>query len=244
VVTVNNVTYWMGVDKFYAYDGRVQTLPTTLREYVFKDLNFQQADQIISGTNESFNEIWWFYPSGNSTWVNRYVIYNHLEQTWYYGNLGRTAWLDASSRSRPVAVYTPEDQTVGGVLYNHEVGLNDDDLPMISFIQSSDFDITDNSGEQFMLTRRMIPDINFTTSTAQEPSVDLTIRARRFPGTNYINDPSDTQGVIETSFGLYTEQVYVRARGRQLAFRISSDDLGVFWQLGDVRLDARPDGKR
>jgi len=244
VVTVNNVTYWMGVDKFYAYDGRVQTLPTTLREYVFKDLNFSQADQIISGTNESFNEIWWFYPSGNSTWVNRYVIYNHLEQTWYYGNLGRTAWLDASSRSRPVAVYTPEDQTVGGVLYNHEVGLNDDDLPMISFIQSSDFDITDNSGEQFMLTRRMIPDINFTTSTAQEPSVDLTIRARRFPGTNYINDPSDTQGVIETSFGLYTEQVYVRARGRQLAFRISSDDLGVFWQLGDVRLDARPDGKR
>ena len=244
VVTVNNVTYWMGVDKFYAYDGRVQTLPTTLREYVFKDLNFSQADQIISGTNESFNEIWWFYPSGNSTWVDRYVIYNHLEQTWYYGNLGRTAWLDASSRSRPVAVYTPEDQTVGGVLYNHEVGLNDDDLPMVSFIQSSDFDITDNSGEQFMLTRRMIPDINFTTSTAQEPSVDLTIRARRFPGTNYINDPSDTQGVIETSFGLYTEQVYVRARGRQLAFRISSDDLGVFWQLGDVRLDARADGKR
>jgi hypothetical protein len=242
VVTVNNVTYWMGVDKFYAYDGRVQTLPTTLREYVFKDLNFSQADQIISGTNESFNEIWWFYPSGNSTWVNRYVIYNHLEQTWYYGNLGRTAWLDASSRSRPVAVYTPEDQTVGGVLYNHEVGLNDDVLPMVSFIQSSDFDIGD--GEQFMLTRRMIPDINFTTSTAQEPSVDLTIRARRFPGTNYINDPSDTQGVTETSFGLYTEQVYVRARGRQLAFRISSDDLGVFWQLGDVRLDARPDGKR
>jgi hypothetical protein len=130
------------------------------------------------------------------------------------------------------------------VLYNHEIGLNDDVLPMASFIQSSDFDITDNSGEQFMLTRRMIPDINFTTSTAQEPSVDLTIRARRFPGTNYINDPADTQGVIETSFGLYTEQVYVRARGRQLAFKVSSDDLGVFWQLGDVRLDVRPDGKR
>ena len=241
ITTVNNVTYWMGIDKFYAYDGRVQTLPTTLREYVFKDINFSQSDQIVCGNNESFNEVWWFYPSGTSQWVDRYVVYNHLDNLWHYGTIVRTAWLDAGSRSFPIGTSTDQDQNPG-VLYQHETGLNDDTLPMNSFIQSSDFDVGD--GEQFMLTRRMIPDVNFTTSTAQNPSVKLTVRPRRFPGTNYTNDPADTQNIIETQFGLYTEQVYVRARGRQLALKIQSEDLGVFWQIGDVRLDARPDGKR
>jgi hypothetical protein len=240
-VSVNNVVYWMGLDKFYIYDGRVQTLPCTIREYIFKDLSYAQADQIICSTNEGFNEVWWFYPSGDSNWVDRYVVYNHLNNIWYYGQLGRTAWLDASSRDFPIAVYTDPDQNPG-VLYTHEVSVDADGLPMASFIQSSDFDIED--GEQFMLTRRMIPDINFTTSTSQTPSVKITVRPRRFPGTNYTNDPADTQNVIETQFGVYTEQVFVRARGRQLAVKIESEDLGVFWQLGNIRLDARPDGKR
>ena len=241
VISANNVTYWMGLDKFYRYDGRVQTLPCTIREYVFKDLNYAQSDQVICGTNEGFNEVWWFYPSGTSTWVDRYVIYNHLDNIWYYGQLGRTAWLDVSSRQLPVAVYTDANQNPG-VLYTHESGVNDVNAPLAAFIQSSDVDLDD--GEKFILTRRMIPDINFNTSTAPNPEVNLTIRPRNFPGSNFQNDPSDTQRVINTTFGTYTNQVFVRARARQLALKVSSADLGVQWQLGDVRIDGRLDGKQ
>jgi hypothetical protein len=241
VISVNSVTYWMGLDKFYAYDGRVQTLPCTLREYVFKDINMVRGDQVICGTNEGFNEIWWFYCSGTSNTVNRYVIYNHLDQVWYYGQLNRTAWLDVASRSLPVATnYDPVTET--GFLYTHELGVNDDNLPMAAYIQSSDFDVGD--GEHFMLSRRMIPDINFNTSTASAPEVNMTVRSRDWPGSNFQNDPSDTQRVIESSVGVYTNQVYIRARGRQMALKIESDDLGVQWQLGSPRLDVRQDGKR
>jgi len=252
VATTNNISYWMGIDKFYMYDGRVKPLPTTVREYVFKDLNFAQADQIISGTNEGFNEIWWFYPSSASTWNNRYVVYNYLDNCWYFGTIVRTAWLDTSLRPYPFAASTPAPvdpdnaplEQNPGVLYRHEFGVNDDEAPMVSYIQSNDFDIQQNDGETFMLTRRIIPDINFNGSTAQAPEVDVTIRSRNFPGSQFQTDPSDSQRVIETSFGLFTNQIFVRARGRQLAFKISSDDLGVQWQLGSPRLDARPDGKQ
>jgi hypothetical protein len=241
VATANNVTYWMGQDKFYVYNGQVQTLPTTLRQYVFQDFNFNQADQIVSGSNEGFTEIWWFYPSRTSNWNDRYVVYNHLENAWYYGNLVRTAWLDTAIRGNPIAASTLESATNGN-LYEHEVGVNDDILPMESFIQSADFDLGD--GEQFMLTRRILPDVNFTNSTATAPEVTMTIRPKRFSGTSYTNDASDSQRVIETSVDQYTGQVFVRARGRQMAFKVSSDDLGVQWQLGSVRLDVRQDGKR
>jgi hypothetical protein len=242
-ISANNITYWMGLDKFYMYDGRVRTLPCSLREYVFKDINYAQSDQVICGTNEGFNEVWWFYPSGNSNWVDRYVIYNHLDQVWYYGQLGRTAWLDVASRNLPIAVYTDADQNPG-ILYTHESGIDDAGLPMASFIQSSDFDITDNNGETFMLTRRMIPDVNFNTSTAQAPEVTLTMRPRNFPGSNFQNDPSDSQRVINTSVSTFTDQVFVRARARQMALKVSSVDLGVQWQLGNPRLDVRSDGKQ
>jgi hypothetical protein len=242
-ISANNITYWMGLDKFYMYDGRVRTLPCSLREYVFKDINYAQSDQVICGTNEGFNEVWWFYPSGNSNWVDRYVIYNHLDQVWYYGQLGRTAWLDVASRNLPIAAYTDADQNPG-VLYTHEQGIDDAGLPMESFIQSSDFDITDNSGETFMLTRRMIPDINFNTSTAQAPEVTLTMRPRNFPGSNFQNDPSDSQRVINTSVNTFTDQVFVRARARQMALKVTSEGLGVQWQLGNPRLDVRSDGKQ
>jgi hypothetical protein len=241
VVTANNITYWMGIDKFYMYDGRVQPLPTTLREYVFKDLNFGQADQIVSGTNEGFNEVWWFYPSAASNWIDRYVIYNYLENCWYYGTMVRTAWLDTPLRPYPYAASTQSDSETG-YLYQHEFGVNDDEVPMEAYIQSADFDIGD--GEQFMLTRRIIPDINFSGSTAQDPEVDVTVRPRNFPGSLYQGDPSDTQRVIENSFGVYTNQIFIRARARQIALKISSEDLGVQWQLGSPRLDARQDGKQ
>jgi hypothetical protein len=241
VATANNVTYWMGQDKFYVYNGQVQTLPTTLRQYIYEDINFNQVDQIVAGTNEGFTEVWWFYPSASSNWNDRYVIYNYLENAWYYGSMVRTAWLDTALRSKPVAVSTAQDATVG-YLYEHETGVNDDTLPMECFIQSADFDLGD--GEQFMLTRRLLPDVNFTNSTAAQPEVTMTIRPKRFSGTAYTNDASDSQRVIETSVDQYTGQVFVRARGRQMAFKVSSDDLGVQWQLGSVRLDVRQDGKR
>jgi len=249
--TANNITYWLGTDKFYAYSGQVQTLPCTVREYVFKDINFAQADQIVSGTNEGFNEIWWFYPSADSNWNNRYVVYNHFQQLWFFGNLGRTAWLDTPLRDFPTALYTAPytyDDTIAGnpnsgYLYQHEVGVDADGLPMESFIQSNDFDLEPN-GDQFMLTRRIIPDINYNQSTADTPTVTLAIRPRNFPGSQYQGDPSDTQNVIETATNIYTDQVFIRARARQMALKVASDQLGVQWQLGSPRLDVRPDGRR
>jgi len=249
--TANNITYWFGTDKFYAYSGQVQTLPCTVREYVYKDINFAQANQIVSGTNEGFNEIWWFYPSADSNWNNRYVVYNHFQQLWFFGNLGRTAWLDTPLRDFPTALYTEEytyEDTIAGnaelgYLYQHEVGVDADGLPMESYIQSNDFDLEPN-GDQFMLTRRIIPDINYNQSTADTPTVTLAIRPRNFPGSQYQGDPSDTQNVIETSTDIYTDQVFIRARARQMALKVASDQLGVQWQLGSPRLDVRPDGRR
>lgn len=242
VATANNVTYWMGQDKFYVYSGQVQTLPCTIREYVFKDINFNQADQIVSGTNEGFTEIWWFYPSADSGWNNRYVIFNHLENVWYHGNIVRTAWLDTALRGNPIAASTLQGASTG-LLYAHETGVNDDILPMQAYIQSSDFDLGD--GEKFMLTDRLIPDFKFNGSTAANPSLTMTIKPKRFSGTAYENQASDTQPVIEVPISqTYTGQVFIRARGRQVAFRVDSADLNVQWQLGSVRLSVREDGKR
>jgi hypothetical protein len=243
VASANNIIYWMGQDKFYVYSGQVQTLPCTLRQYVFQDLNYNQVDQIVCGTNEGFTEIWWMYPSANSNWNDRYVIFNHLENAWYYGTIDRTAWLDTALRSYPAACLTEENATVG-YLYNQEYGINDGDAAMASYIQSSDFDLGD--GEQFMLTRRLLPDFNFTNSTASTPSVTITMKPKRFSGSAYANTASDSQDVNSSVATLdeYTEQVFIRARGRQMALKVESDGLGVQWQLGSLRLDVRPDGKR
>jgi hypothetical protein len=246
VASASNVTYWMGQDKFYVYTGRVETLPCSLRNHVFQNFNYAQSEQVVCGTNEQWNEVWWFYPTANSDYNNAYVIYNHLEQLWYYGSIERTAWLDTPFRANPLAANT----TLGsdgapsalGILYTHEDGVDDDTAPMISFIQSSDFDLDD--GDKFMLTRRMIPDISFAGSTAAEPEVTLQVRPRNFPGSAFQADPADTQRVVETSINRYTDQVFMRARARQMALKIMSDTLGVQWQLGAPRLDARPDGRR
>ena len=233
VSVVNNVAYWMGKDKFYAYSGRVETLPSTLRNHVFQNINFAQSDQIISGTNEGWNEIWWFYPTANSQVNNAYVVYNHLEKIWYYGTIHRTAWLDSSVREYPQAVGDYK-------LYNHELGTNDDTSPLLANIASSDFDLVD--GDQFILTKRIIPDISFSGSTANTPTATMYIKPRNFPGNAYTN--TESQNVIETSVDVYTEQIFMRARARQMAIEIASTELNVQWQLGSPRLDGRPDGRR
>lgn len=236
ISVANNVVYWMGLDKFYMYSGRLETLPCTLRNLVFNNINYEQKDQIISGTNERWNEVWWIYPTGNSTTPDSYVIYNYAEQIWYYGSLERTAWLDSPLRAYPQAIN-------GQYLYNHEFGVDADGAAMTSYIITSDFDIVD--GDEFLLIKRMIPDINFNGSTAANPQVLLTVKPRNFPGSNYI---SANQPTVELSSTVpveqYTEQIFIRARARQMGLKIYSDGLGVMWQMGLPRLDGRKDGRR
>jgi hypothetical protein len=241
-IVVNNIVYWMGKDKFYSYSGRVDTLPTTLRNHVFSNINYNQVDQIISGTNEGWNEIWWMYPTADSNYNNAYVIYNFVEQAWYYGTISRTAWLDTPLREYGQAVETdPTNWT--GVVYNQEQGTNDGVLPMESYITSSDFDIGD--GEKFTLMNRIIPDVNFDGSTAEAPEVTMTIKPRNFPGSAYITNMGvESQRVISTVVNQYTPQIFIRARARQLGFEIRSTELNTQWQLGAPRIDGRPDGKR
>lgn len=236
-----NITYWMGQDKFYAYTGRVETLPCSLRNHVFDNINLTQSDQVICGTNEQWNEVWWFYPTANSDYNDAYIVYNHLERIWYYGTMPRTAWLDTSLRNFPQAANTPGGTSVG-VMYSHENGVDADGVAMESYIQSSDFDL--GEGDQFMLSRRLIPDINFGGSSSANPTVTLQLRPRNFPGGVSFPDAADTQPVIETTVNSYTNQVFVRARARQMALKVMSNTLGTRWQFGATRLDVRPDGRR
>jgi hypothetical protein len=245
--TASNVVYWMGYDKFYMYSGRVETLYCPLRQYIFGDINLQQQYQFFAGTNEGFNEVWWFYCSANSTVVDRYVIYNHVEKIWSYGNLARTAWLDTPLRDSPTAA------GYNGQLIYHESGVDDGTTnppsPIVSFCQSADVNIGD--GHNYGFAWRMIPDVTFDGSTVNNPSVTMTLRPRQNPGSNYgpaasptVTSTQNYQGQRNYTVQQFTEIVYVRVRGRQMAFRISSDGLGVQWQLGVPSLDIRPDGRR
>jgi len=226
IATAANATFWMGRDKFYVYTGRVDTLPCTVRNYVFTDIDFTQADQIVCGTNEEWSEVWWFYPSESSgnNWNDRYVIYNYQDKIWYYGNIERTAWLDAPSRRFPLAAGSSRDDTYGN-LYEHENGIEDDTQAMTSFIESADFDLGD--GDQFAITRRIIPDVQFVGSTSDTPEIDMEVKTRNFPGSSLSSDSADRQRVLKNSIGTYTNQVFIRARARQMALRIESDTAGV-----------------
>jgi hypothetical protein len=240
VTTVSGQAIWMGTDKFYIYSGRVDTLPCTLRNHVFQNINYDQLSQVVCGTNEQWNEVWWFYPTANSLTNDAYVIYNYFDKIWYYGTINRTAWNDSPLRKYPQAAGGVEDAQV---VYNHEQGVDDNTVPMAAYIQSSDFDIVD--GEQFLLIKRIIPDVEFAGSnmtTNPTPSVLITMKPRNFPGSAYATSPA--KNVIETSVDIYTNQIFLRARARQMGFKISSSDIGVQWQLGSPRLDGRPDGKR
>ena len=247
-VTINNVTYWMGADKFFMYSGRVETLPCSLWKYVFGDINTNQGFQVFAGSNERYNEIWWFYCSENSNTPDKYVIYNYLERVWSYGSMNRTFWLDSALREYPMAAYPTDNR----ILY-HEASVDDvsglSPVPIESYIQSSDFDIGD--GHNFGFVWRILPDITFNGSNVNEPKVTMTVRPRRNSGTNYgTADSPDVQSDQNYSsqrnydVQLFDGQVYTRLRGRQMAFRISSTDLGVAWQLGSPRIDIRNDGRR
>ena len=243
-ISASNVVYWMGRGKFYAYSGRVDTLDCTLLNHVFGNLNYEQLEQVVAGTNEQWNEIWWFYPSAQSNANDSYVIYNYLEKLWYYGMMPRTAWLDSRLYSGPLASNndTPDALTETGYNYIHEVGVNDDVLPMVSYIQSNDFDLGD--GDKFMLSRRLIPDVRFENSTSAHPEVTFTLQSRNFPGSARRADAQDARPVIQTAVDEFTEQVFIRARARQMSLKVSSADLGVHWNLGTSRLDVREDGTR
>jgi hypothetical protein len=247
MITINNVTYWMGVDKFYMYSGRVETLPCSLWQYIFEDVNRDQAFQVFCGGNESYNEVWWFYCSNGSNAINKYVIYNYLERTWAYGTMARTAWLDSGIRQYPMAA------DYNSRMLFHESAVDDVSgtapVPINAYIQSSDFDIGD--GHNFGFVWRILPDINFNGSNVNNPYVTMRVKPRQNSGAPYgtADNPQVTSADNFATAPVYniqefTGQVYTRLRGRQLAFRIESDSLGVAWQLGSPRIDIRNDGRR
>ena len=252
MITINNITYWMGVDKFYMYSGRVDTLPCSLRQYVFNDINIAQAYQVFCGGNEGYNEVWWFYCSTDSTAVDKYVIFNYLDKVWYYGSMSRTAWLDSGLRQYPMATNYDTSALTGRTLY-HEADVDDvagaTPVAIDAYIQSSDFDIGD--GHNFGFVWRILPDINFNGSNVDQPYVTMTIKPRQNAGTAYGSaDSPEVQSAdnyaVSRSYNvqLFDGQVYTRLRGRQMAFRIESTELGVAWQLGSPRIDIRADGRR
>jgi hypothetical protein len=244
-ISVNDVVFWMGQENFYMYDGRIQPIPCSVRQYVFKDINRNQSFKFHAGSLASQSEVWWYYCSATSEEIDSYVVYNYLEQTWYYGKLARTAWNDraAGQRSYPQAASTDH------YLYDQEFGLDDGSqnpaVPVDAFVQSSDFDIGD--GDQFMFIRRIIPDLNFSNSTAAAPQVEFTMTARNYNG-SASGQGSDSGDVIRTSVvsgqDNYTNQLFMRLRGRQMNLKVSSDTSGVDWRLGSPRLEMRPDGRR
>ena len=238
-VAVEDTVFWMGRDNFYVYNGATSQLPCNVKEKVFFDFNTDEEDKVFAGVNSNFNEIWWFYPSASATENDSYVIYNYGEQLWYYGTLSRTAWLDRGIKEFPIA-------TGSNYLFNHEKGYDDDGSAMTSEIESSQMDIAE--GEQFIFINRIIPDLTFNGSTASSPGADFTLKTRNFPGTTY--STTDTETVTRTAtsttvpFEQFTNQAFVRLRGRSFAFKISSSGSGVRWRLGSPRVDFRSDGKR
>lgn len=253
-IVASGRVFWMGIDKFYVYDGRVNTLNCDLRKYIYQDINLDQRQQIFCGTNEGFNEVWWFYCSENSNAIDRYVVYNYVENdgkggigVWYHGSLARTAWLDSGLLEYPLAA------TYSYNLVNHEFGVDNDEtgtiLPITAYISSSEFDIDD--GDKFGFVWRMLPDVTFEGSTAASPSAVMTLIPMQNSGSGY-NTPQSVAGsssatVTRTAtvpIEQFTGQVYIRVRGRQMIIKMESTDVGVFWQLGHPRFDIRQDGRR
>jgi hypothetical protein len=250
-IIASGVIYWMGVDKFYAYDGRVQTLNCDVRRYVFSDFNLDQRAQVFAGTNEAFNEVWWLYCSADASYPDRYVIYNYLERIWYYGTLSRSAWLDSGLSAYPYAT-TYDSSTQTGRLIAHENGINDNTdgtaVALSANISSSEFDI--NDGHNFGFVWRIIPDITFNNSTNSptnlSPRVTMTLRALYNSGSGQIDSANGVvaQGANYVITEEFTGQIFTRVRGRQMIFEISSNQLNTCWQLGAPRIDIKPDGRR
>lgn len=243
----SGVSYWMGVDKFYKYDGRVQTLRCDLRQFIYEDINLSQATQIFASTNEGFNEIWFFYCSSNSIAVDRYVTYNYAEDVWAYGTMGRTAWLDSGLRNYPMAA------TYNYNVVYHENGVDDNatgtTAAINAIIETAEFDIDD--GDRFGFVWRILPDITFRGSTIDSPQCTMTLIPMQNSGSGY-NDPISLGGnsnatIVRTAIvpiEQFTGQVYIRVRGRQMILKVESNQIGCTWQLGSPRLDIRQDGRR
>lgn len=249
----SGVTYWMGVDKFYKYDGRVQTLRCDLLRYVYNDINKLQYEQIFASTNEGFNEVWFFYCSETSNTVDRYVIYNYTEDVWSYGTLARTAWLDSGLRNYPIAAtYTYN-------IVSHEYGVDNNETATTQAIEASitsaQFDIGD--GHNMSFAWRMLPDLTFNGSTdGTTPALTMQLLPLQNSGSGY-NNPKSVGGTSSSAeqavtatqtypidLDTYNGQIYIRVRGRQMAMRITSNQIGTQWQLGSPRIDLRPDGRR
>jgi hypothetical protein len=243
----SGVTYWMGIDKFYKYDGRTQTLRCDLRQYIFQDINLEQAAQIFASTNEGFNEVWFFYCSANSFTIDKYVTYNYAEDVWAYGTMARTAWLDSALRQHPMAA------TYSYNIVFHEQGNDDNEtgttLPINAVIETTEFDIDD--GDHFGFVWRIVPDITFRGSDTASPQVTMTLIPMQNSGSGY-NSPISLGGnsdatIVRTAtvpIEQFTGQVYVRVRGRQMIMKVESNQLGCAWQLGSPRIDIRQDGRR
>lgn len=246
VSLASGIIYWMGVDKFYVYDGRVQTLNCDLRRYVFGDINLGQSEQIFSGTSEGFNEVWWFYCSANSTTVDKYVVYNYLEKLWYYGTMARTAWLDSGLLPNPIAT------TYINNIVNQEAGLDDNatgtPAAIEAYISSSEFDIGD--GHNFGYIWRVLPDLTFGDSVADptgaQPKVTMTLYPMTSSGSG-VSTPASANVTKIAEYNIteeFTGIVYTRVRGRQMILKMSSNQIGTSWQMGAPRIDIRPDGRR
>ena len=236
-VATEDVVFWMGIDNFYVYAGQTQQLPCTVKNKVFLDFNFSQTAKVVAGVNSEFSEVFWFYPSAASNDNDRYVVYNYGEKVWYFGTMSRSAWLDRGVRQYPIAAES-------SYLYNHELGYDDDGSAMNSFIESAALDIED--GDRFVYINKVIPDLTFTGSTnLSSPQATFTVKARNFPGASFDNTAASAAiRTSESPVEKFTEQLYLRARGRSFAMRIESEALGAKWKLGSPRVDMRPDGRR
>ena len=242
-VAIGDAVYWMGRSQFYLYNGNVAEIPCSVKEYIFTDLNLSQQSKVMAGSNTAFSEVWWFYPSKNSTNNDRYVVFNYAENVWYYGNLSRTAWMDNTHAGFPIAAATD------GYLYYHESGNDDGSTTPASsiaaFIESSPIELSD--GNQFMLGRRLLPDISFRNSTSVgTASAEISLSARNSPGGSSFGTEDNTITGQPIPVGTFTEEVDIRIRGRSVALKLASiaSVPGVSWRLGTPRIDIRPDGRR
>jgi hypothetical protein len=241
VAAANDMVFWMGTNGFYAYNGRIAGLPCSVKDYVFNDINYDQAEKITAGSNMAFNEVWWFYPSANSSENDRYVVYNYNENVWFVGSIVRTAWID-----RGIEDY-PRSASTDGYIYFHELGQDDGSVnplaPITAYIESAPFEI--GEGEQFGFAWRMIPDITFRDSANANPSVNFILKTQDYSGGNF-KQTSNNNAVRTATLPIeqFTDQTYFRLRGRMMSLRVESTAVGVAWRLGVPRVDVRTDGRR